>query len=67
MRHDYVRCHILSRKISSKAISESGLEAQKIMYFKFMVRYYIHEKDMLAASKAYQTIFNTINKAPLEL
>lgn len=63
LRNDYVRCHILSKKISSKAISEEGLEASKVLYYKFMVRYYIHEKQMLEASKCYQTIFNTLNKA----
>ena len=32
-----------------------------------MVRYHVHEKDLLAASKAYQTIYDTINKASPEL
>ena len=66
MRSDYVRLQILSRKISKKAISEKGLEQQKIEYYNFMVKYYIHEKETLEASKAYQTIYDTINKTPVE-
>lgn len=63
LRNDYVRCHILSKKISNKAISEPGLEAAKVKFYQFMVKYYIHEKEMLQASKAYQTIFNTFKSA----
>ena len=62
LRNDYVRCHILSKKISNKAISEAGLEAEKIKFYQFMVRYYIHEKEYLQAAKAYQTIYNTFKK-----
>ena len=61
-RQDYIRTQILSRKISKRAISEKGLESQKIAYYGFMVRYYIHEKETLEACKAYQTIYDTINK-----
>ena len=42
-----MRVQILSKKISSKAISEAGLEAAKVQYYKYLVRYYIHEKEML--------------------
>jgi len=56
----------LSRKISKKAISEKGLESQKIDYYNFMVKYYIHEKEVLEAAKAYQTIYDVINKTPVE-
>jgi len=31
-----------------------------------MVQYYIHEKEMLEAAKAYQLIYDTINKATPE-
>lgn len=62
-RQDYIRTQILSRKISKKAISEKGLEQQKITYYGFMVRYFIHEKESLETSKAYQIIYDTINKA----
>ena len=32
-----------------------------------MIHYYVHEKMTLEAAKAYQTIFDTINKADDEL
>lgn len=62
-RNDYVRLQILSRKISRKAINEKGLEEQKVQYFTFMVKYYINEKELMEVAKAYQTIFDTYNKA----
>ena len=61
-RQDYIRTQILSRKISKRAISEKGLEQQKITYFGFMVRYWIHEKEIMETSKAYQTMYDTVNK-----
>jgi hypothetical protein len=53
----------LSKKINKKSIDEAGLEPNKIQYYKHLVRYYVHEKDLLSASKAYQTIYDTLNKA----
>lgn len=35
-RRDFVRCQIMSRKISRKHLNEKGLERQKIQYFSFM-------------------------------
>lgn len=32
-------------------------------YFQFMVRYYIHEKDILEVAKCYQLIYDTIEKS----
>ncbi len=62
-RQDYLRLIILSKKINKKSIDEAGLEPNKIQYYKHLVRYYVHEKDLLSASKAYQTIYDTLNKA----
>lgn len=67
MRRDFVRCQILSRKISKRHLNEKGLEKLKIGYWQYMIQYYIHEKMVLEAGKAYQTIFDTINKAEAEL
>ena len=67
MRKDFVRCQILSRKISKRHLSEKGLEKLKIQYYLFMVQYYIHEKQIMDCAKSYQTIFDTINKAEPEL
>jgi len=67
LRQDFVRCQILSRKISKKAISEVGLEAQKIQYFSNMVQYHVYEKELLNAAKDFQIIFDVYNKADAEL
>jgi 26S proteasome regulatory subunit N5 len=53
MRRDFVRCQILSRKISKRHLNDKGLEKLKIQYYLFMIQYYIHEKMILDASKAY--------------
>lgn len=63
MRQDYVRLQILAKKINKKSIDEAGLEASKILYFKFMVRYYVQEKDLLNACKSYQIIYDALHKA----
>ena len=67
MRKDFVRCQILSRKISKRHLNEKGLEKLKIQYFLNMIEYYVHEKMILDAAKAYQTIFDAINKAEGDL
>ncbi len=66
-RKDFVRTQIMSRKISRKHLNEAGLETQKIQYFLYMTRYYIHEKMILDVAKAYQTIYDTYNKSKPEL
>lgn len=53
LRQDFVRLQIMSRKISKKAISEAGLESQRVAYFNFMTKYYIHEKLILDVAKAF--------------
>lgn len=48
-------------------MDSKGLEKFKIEYFGFMIQYYVHEKMTLLAAKAYQTIYDTLNKADDEL
>ena len=66
-RKDFVRCQILSKKISKRHLSEKDLEALKIQFYLYMIQYYVHEKMILEAAKAYQTIFDTIKNASDEL
>ena len=66
-RRDFVRCQIMSRKISKKAINEKGLEKQKVQYFTYLIQYYVHEKMILDTAKAFQTIYDTQNQHPDEL
>ena len=46
-RQDYLRLMILSKKINKKSIDEAGLEPNKVQYYKHLVKYYVHEKDLL--------------------
>ena len=62
-RQDYIRLQILSRKISKRGLAEKGLEQQKIDYYAFLVKYHVHEKEILETCKCYQIIYDTINKA----
>lgn len=48
-------------------MNESGLEELKIKFYQFMIRYYVHEKMILDAAKAFQIIYDCINKADEEL
>ena len=66
MRRDFVRCQILSKKISKRHLGEKGLEKAKIQFFQYMVQYHVHEKMIIEAAKDFQTIFDTINKAEEE-
>ena len=67
VRRDFVRVQILSRKISKKHISEKGLETQKVQFYSYLLRYFIHEKMTIDTAKAYQTIYDTYNKSDAEL
>ena len=67
IRRDFVRCQILSRKISKRHLAEEGLEKLKVQFYLYMIQYYVHEKMLLDAAKAYQTIYDTIKKASDEL
>lgn len=48
-------------------MNSKDLEKCKIEFYSFMIQYYVHEKMTLEAATAYQTIFDTINKADDEL
>ena len=66
IRKDFVRCQILSRKISRRHMSEKGLEKLKIDFLAYMIRYYIHEKMTLDIAKSYQEIYDVMNAASSE-
>lgn len=62
-RGDYIRLLFISKKVSKRSLDAEGLETSKILYYKFMVRYHVQEKEYLNAAKAYQTIYDTLAKA----
>lgn len=67
LRKDFVRCQILSKKISKRHLSGAGLEKFKIQFYLYMIHYYVHEKMILDAAKSYQIMFDVVNKAEPEL
>lgn len=58
-KKDFVRTQIISRKLNPKLLEPDDFQELKCEYFEYMVRYYLHEKKFLDASKSYQSIFNT--------
>lgn len=53
----------MSKKINRKSINEKGFETSKILFYQYLVRYYVHEKDLLNAAKSYQTIYDALSQA----
>ena len=58
-KKDYIRAAIVSNKINRKAISEEGMEEEKIKFFTLMTEYHRHEKDAFELAKDYHSIYST--------
>jgi len=59
LKKDFVRTQIISKKLNPKLLEADDVQDLKLQYYEYMVRYWLHEKKFLDASKAYQSIFNT--------
>ncbi|XP_053993728.1 26S proteasome non-ATPase regulatory subunit 12-like [Hylaeus volcanicus] len=59
MRHDYVRCHIISKKFNSKVLDDIEFQDIKLQYYGYLVQLHTHEKDYLAAAEDFWHCFNT--------
>jgi 26S proteasome regulatory subunit N5 len=58
-KHDYIRSSLIAQKVSTKVLEEADFQQLKIKFYELMIRYYIHESDFLAISKAYHSTYNT--------
>merc|ERR1712137_1164255 len=58
-KKDFVRAAIVSGKINRKAITEEGMETEKIQYFTLMTEYHRHEHDAFELAKDYHQIYLT--------
>merc|ERR1719401_2163791 len=58
-KKDFIRTQIISKKLNPKLLETEDFQDLKIQYYEYMVRYWLHEKKFLDASKAYLSIFNT--------
>lgn len=59
LKKDYIRTQIISKKLNPKLLEDEEFQDLKIQYYEFMIKYWLHEKKYLDASKCYLAIFNT--------
>jgi len=60
LKKDYVRTQIIGKKINPKLLdADPDFQDLKIQFYKYMIKYWIHEGNFLEASKCYLCIFNT--------
>lgn len=62
-RKDFVRCQIISKKLTPKNLKGEEFEELKVRFFQRVNQYYIHEKLHIQTAKGFQTIFDTISKS----
>jgi 26S proteasome regulatory subunit N5 len=58
-KKDHIRAAIVGNKINRKALSEEGMEEEKIKYFTLMTEYHRHEKNSFELAKDYHSIYLT--------
>jgi 26S proteasome regulatory subunit N5 len=56
---DYVRAHIMAKKISVKAFKDVELEDLKIRYYQLIVRYHTHTQNAMEIFRAHQAMWDT--------
>jgi hypothetical protein len=59
---DYIRTLIVGNKINRRHLNDAGLEKQKIVFFRYMIEYYIQEKQLIDVSKSYKTLYDFIKE-----
>jgi len=57
--NDYIRAHILSRKINQNLLLKDEFQQEKLTYHSLMIQYYQKHKKYAEIARAYQAIFNT--------
>eukprot|EP00386_Alphamonas_edax_P006765 GDKI01021764.1.p1 GENE.GDKI01021764.1~~GDKI01021764.1.p1 ORF type:complete len:493 (+),score=186.36 GDKI01021764.1:105-1481(+) len=58
-KKDYVRCQIISKKINPKLLETDDFQDIKLQYFGYMVRYFLHEEQIMDVCKSLWSSFNT--------
>jgi len=59
LNKNYVRTHIIAKKINPRLLDDENFQDLKITYFQHMIEYWLHEKKNLDVCKCYLAIFNT--------
>ncbi|SCL98957.1 26S proteasome regulatory subunit p55, putative [Plasmodium chabaudi chabaudi] len=59
LRKDFIRCHVISRKINPKLLNTDEFADLKLKYFLYMIQYYINEESYSDVANCYEQRFNT--------
>lgn len=57
---DFIRFHIISKKVNKKILDEAGMEENKIRFLKYMILYYDNQKDYMNVALSYKSISEAI-------
>lgn len=57
---DFIRFHIISKKVNKKILDEAGMEENKIRFLKYMILYYDNQKDYMNVALSYKSISEVI-------
>ena len=63
-KKDFIRAHIVSKKILRKSFKEPGFEGVKIKFFKLMVEFWTQENNTFELYQAHFAIFDTKQFVP---
>jgi len=58
-KKDYIRTHLISKKIHPKVLAEPDFEQIKINFNNLMIKYHHNERSHLEIAKCYHQIYNT--------
>jgi|TARA_B100000524_G_scaffold214802_1_gene112713 26S proteasome regulatory subunit N5 len=56
---DFIRAHIMAKKIQIKIFKDVELEDLKMRYYKLIVRYHTHSHNWMEMFRAYQAMFDS--------
>lgn len=57
---DFIRFHIISKKVNKKILDESGMGENKIRFLKYMIQYYDNQQDYMNVALSYKSISEVI-------
>ncbi|CDO64610.1 26s proteasome regulatory subunit p55, putative [Plasmodium reichenowi] len=59
LRKDFIRCHVISRKINPSLLNTEEFADLKLKYYMYMIEYYINEESYSDVAKCYEERFHT--------
>jgi 26S proteasome regulatory subunit N5 len=57
--NDFVRAQLISKKITTRSLSDASHQDLKVRYYKLMIRYYTHEQNYLEICRCWHAIYDT--------